>query len=66
MRIELGPRDVNNGTMVMVRRDTGNKTTVKLDSAVDCVKTLLEDIHEAMFAKCVMPFTVICMCYVSV
>jgi len=40
--------------MVMVRRDTGDKVTVKLDSATDSVKKLLEDIHEAMFAKYVI------------
>ena len=51
MRIELGPRDVSKGVMVAVRRDTGEKVTVKLDEAVDSVKKLLEDIHEAMFAK---------------
>jgi len=51
VRIELGPRDVSKGVMVLVRRDTGDKITVKLDDAVDSVKKLLEDIHEAMFAK---------------
>ena len=51
MRIELGPRDVSKGEMVMVRRDTGDKVTVRLDDAVDSIRKLLEDIHEAMFAK---------------
>ena len=54
VRIELGPRDVRKGMMVMVRRDTGDKVTVKLDGAADSVKKLLEDIHEAMFAKYVI------------
>jgi len=58
VRIELGPRDVSKGVMVMVRRDTGDKVTVKLDSAADSVKKLLEDIHEAMFAKYVL-----CLCF---
>lgn len=51
VRIELGPRDVSKGEMVMVRRDTGDKVTVRLDDAVDSIRKLLEDIHEAMFAK---------------
>ena len=56
VRIELGPRDVSKGVMVLVRRDTGDKTTVKLDDAVDSVNKLLDDIHEAMFAKYVTSF----------
>ena len=56
VRIELGPRDVSKGVFVMVRRDTGDKITVKLDEAADSLKKLLEDIHEAMFAKYVDAF----------
>jgi len=56
VRIELGPRDVSKGVMVMARRDTGAKITVKLSDAVESLKSLLEDIHEAMFSKYVTPF----------
>jgi len=56
VRIELGPRDVGKGVMVMVRRDTGAKVTAKLDEAVESLKNLLEDIHETMFSKYVTPF----------
>ena len=56
VRIELGPRDVSNGVMVMARRDTGAKITVKLSDAIESLKSLLEDIHEAMFSKYVTPF----------
>jgi len=55
VRIELGPRDVGKGVLVMVRRDTGAKTTVKLTDAVNSLKSLLEDIHEAMFSKYISP-----------
>jgi len=51
VRIELGPRDVSRGEMVLVRRDNGGKITSKLDETADCVSKLLEDIHEAMFAR---------------
>ena len=54
VRIELGPRDVSKGVMVMVRRDTGAKITSKLDEAVESLKNLLEDIHETMFSKYVI------------
>ena len=51
VRIELGPRDVSKGVLVMVRRDTGAKTTAKLSEAVESLKSLLDDIHETMFSK---------------
>jgi len=61
VRIELGPRDVSKGVFVMVRRDTGDKITTKLDEAADSLKQLLEDIHMAMFAKYVVT-TIYCLC----
>jgi bifunctional glutamyl/prolyl-tRNA synthetase len=51
IRIELGPRDVARQEMVTVRRDTGDKSTIKLNDAVDAIKTLLDDIHNSLFAK---------------
>ena len=51
VRIELGPRDVSKGVLVMVRRDTAAKTTAKLSEAVESLKSLLDDIHETMFSK---------------
>lgn len=51
IRIELGPRDVANGELVAVRRDTGEKLTFKLSSVADDIKKLLEDIHNSMHAK---------------
>ena len=53
IRIELGPRDVEKSEFVMVRRDTGDKKTSKLNGATEFVKLLLEDIHVSMFAKLV-------------
>jgi len=42
---------VSKGVMVMVRRDTGAKITAKLDEAAESLKSLLDDIHKAMFSK---------------
>jgi len=42
---------VSKGVMVMVRRDTGAKITAKLEEAVESLKSLLDDIHGAMFSK---------------
>ena len=41
IRIDIGPRDLKDGSIVIVRRDTGEKNTVKIDFAVtEIVKTL--------------------------
>ena len=48
IRIELGPRDIENGKMICARRDTLEKTEVSLADAVDNVKTLLASIQKDM------------------
>ena len=51
LRLELGPRDVDNNQCVLVRRDTGEKIPVPLDEAVARVQSLLEEIQRNMFEK---------------
>jgi prolyl-tRNA synthetase len=51
VRLELGPRDVENNQCVLARRDTGEKITVSLDEIVPTVQRLLEEIQANMFAK---------------
>lgn len=51
MRIELGPRDMEKGEFVAVRRDTSAKMTLKIDAAVESVTKLLDDIHDSMYTK---------------
>jgi len=51
LRLELGPRDVENNQCVLARRDNGEKITVSLDGIVDTIKTLLDQIQESMFEK---------------
>ena len=45
LRMEIGPRDIENNNCVLVRRDTHEKTVISLDNIVDSVKTLLDDIQ---------------------
>ena len=52
VRIEIGPRDIENGECVLVRRDTQEKITAKLDNINETVQKLLEDIHTNMFEMC--------------
>jgi len=51
LRIELGPRDIDNQQMVVVRRDTGEKITMKQEGSVDKINQLLEDIQTNLFSK---------------
>lgn len=44
VRIELGPKDIENGQCVMVRRDTREKVVVPLDEAEEKLSQLLQDI----------------------
>jgi prolyl-tRNA synthetase len=48
LRMELGPRDVDNNQAVLVRRDTGGKQTLSLDAVGEEVEALLEAIQDAM------------------
>ncbi len=49
VRIEIGPRDVDGNSVVVVRRDTGEKATVPMDALLATVNTLLEDIQRNLF-----------------
>ena len=49
VRLEIGPRDIENGECVLVRRDTLEKCTVRLENLEEEINTLLEDIQKNMF-----------------
>ena len=49
VRLEIGPRDIENGECVLVRRDKLEKCTVRLDNLEEEINTLLEDIQKNMF-----------------
>jgi len=51
LRIELGPRDIENGKMVLVRRDTFEKIEVELSDAENVVKKLLDEIQKNLLAQ---------------
>ena len=51
VRLELGPRDIENGVTMSMRRDTFEKTQLPLEGIVESVKALLEDIHHTMFEQ---------------
>ena len=49
VRIEIGPRDVAEGRVVVVRRVTGEKAMVPADTAVKLVAEALEDGQRALY-----------------
>ncbi len=48
VRIEIGPRDIENNQAMVFRRDTLEKTTVRLDNLVSEINKLLADIQKNM------------------
>ncbi len=51
LRIELGPKDIENGTCVMVRRDTREKIEVSLAEAPAKAAELMDVIQKDMFER---------------
>ncbi len=51
LRIAIGPKDLENGTVELARRDTLSKDIINLENLVDKVKDLLEEIQNSLFEK---------------
>lgn len=51
VRLALGPRDLENGTVELLRRDTLEKTTYQMDDISKKITHLLEHIQANMFLK---------------
>ncbi len=51
LRIEIGPKDLENGKCVLVRRDTREKVECAIEDVESTVKALLDQIQKDMYAK---------------
>lgn len=51
IRFEVGPKDLKQGQFVAVRRDTGEKITVKEADAEKKIPNLLEEIQNNLFKR---------------
>jgi prolyl-tRNA synthetase len=51
LRIEIGDRDVTSGSVIICRRDTSEKITVKFDELPKTIEKLLAEIQQNLFAK---------------
>ncbi|MGM0789519.1 proline--tRNA ligase [Bacillus infantis] len=51
LRLEAGPKDIENNQVVLVRRDTGEKLFVQAEGAEQAIAGLLEDIQSDLLEK---------------
>ena len=51
LRIEIGPKDVENEQVVFVRRDTGEKMAVKIENIKSEAEKMLENIQKNLFER---------------
>ena len=51
VRLAMGPRDLENNTVEVARRDTLTKENMSMDGIVDNVKALLDQIEKNIYAK---------------
>ena len=51
LRVECGPRDLENGQCILVRRNDGEKTVIKLEELEQAVEAQLELVQKGMYEK---------------
>ncbi len=51
VRVELGPKDIEAGQCVLVRRDNREKKIVPLADVVGEIRAMLDEIHDALYQK---------------
>ena len=51
LRLEIGPKDIENNQCVLVRRDNREKSFVSLDNLEESIEALLGQLHDALYEK---------------
>lgn len=51
VRIAMGPRDLENGTVEVARRDTKEKKTIKADEVAESIPALLSEIQQNIYKR---------------
>ena len=51
LRLEVGPRDIENGQCVLVRRDSREKVFVKFEELEDTIKSILDNMQKDLYEK---------------
>ncbi|MEO7273699.1 MAG: proline--tRNA ligase [Vicinamibacterales bacterium] len=53
LRVEIGPKDIEKGTVLVARRDTREKAAIGMDGLPGRVRELLDEIQAGLFARAV-------------
>ena len=51
LRLEIGPKDIEKGQVMLARRDTREKLATPLDGLTERVRSLLDDIQQGLFKR---------------
>lgn len=51
VRVAVGPRDIENGTVEIARRDTREKSTINIHDSVDHIQNLMIEIQQNIYKK---------------
>lgn len=51
VRVELGPRDIENNSLFIARRDTGEKKGINREAFINTIADILDDIQETLFQR---------------
>ena len=51
IRLALGPRDIENGVVELVRRDSGEKQSVPLDGLAETIRETLDAVQQGLFSR---------------
>ena len=51
LRVEIGPRDIENNVCMAVRRDNGEKVSISLDELAARIPELLDAVQDGLYAK---------------
>jgi prolyl-tRNA synthetase len=51
IRLEMGPRDLEQGQFTLVRRDTGHKAPIAVERTADWITSLLDTMQQEMFDR---------------
>lgn len=57
LRLEIGPKDIENNQCVLVRRDNREKTVVSLDELDTAIPAMLQQVHDGMYARALANLT---------
>jgi len=52
VRIEIGPKEIEKGEVIVTRRDTLEKMPIKIEELQTKIEELLKDIHKSMYQVC--------------